>query len=303
MKTRLIFLVLLIVCISCGTNNKPVSEALKEKITGEVKEVVNTFIKGCEEVNFDMALEPFLDSPEFRVLAFGRTYSYKELMDMKPSFNAILNQKCTIVDENYQILNRSTVVYTTNCKWAVNYKDGHSTVEDPEAFMFMLKKIDNGWRVTYYVASYVEKIVKYSEPSKELNQVELMKQFIGSWKGDNSKDTIVLLDMKSYGTGLETYLKCVTKGKIFLEGKQISGYDKNVDKFIMADIIKGMDIMIYSTWFTSKNTCEFVLLKDISNPENATFKKEIEFKSPDMFLYKMIVNNNIVKTDTYTLVK
>ncbi len=48
MKTRLIFLVLLIVCFSCGTNNKPVSDAQKEKIKGEVKEVVNTFFKGVK---------------------------------------------------------------------------------------------------------------------------------------------------------------------------------------------------------------------------------------------------------------
>ena len=56
MKTRLIFLVMLIACFSCGTNNKPVSDAQKEKIKGEVKEVVNTFIKGCEEANSDMVL-------------------------------------------------------------------------------------------------------------------------------------------------------------------------------------------------------------------------------------------------------
>ena len=93
MKTKLIFLVLLIVCFSCGTNNKPVSDAQKEKIKGEVKEVVNTIIKGCEEANFDMALEPFLDSPDFVYIVNGKTFSYKELMDMKPFFNALLNQK------------------------------------------------------------------------------------------------------------------------------------------------------------------------------------------------------------------
>ncbi len=58
MKTRLIFLVLLIICFSCGTNNKPVSDAQKEKIKGEVKEVVNTFIKGAEEANFELTIEP-----------------------------------------------------------------------------------------------------------------------------------------------------------------------------------------------------------------------------------------------------
>jgi hypothetical protein len=55
MKTRLVFLAMLIFCFSCGTNNKPLSDAQKEKIKGEVKVEVNTFFKGCEEVNFDMA--------------------------------------------------------------------------------------------------------------------------------------------------------------------------------------------------------------------------------------------------------
>ena len=57
MKTRLIFLVLLIVSFSCGTNNKPVSDAQKEKIKGEVKEVVNALFKSAEEANFDKAIE------------------------------------------------------------------------------------------------------------------------------------------------------------------------------------------------------------------------------------------------------
>ena len=65
MKTKLIFLVLLIVCFSCGTGNKPLSDAQKEKIQGEVKEVANKFIKGCEELNFDMVIEPLFDSPDF----------------------------------------------------------------------------------------------------------------------------------------------------------------------------------------------------------------------------------------------
>ena len=57
MKTRFILLVLLIVCFSCRTNNKPVSDAQKEKIKAEVKEVVNTYLKGAEEVNTDMLIE------------------------------------------------------------------------------------------------------------------------------------------------------------------------------------------------------------------------------------------------------
>ena len=74
-------MVMLIASISCGTNNKPLSDAQKEKIKGEVKEVVNTFIKGCEELNFDMAVESFLDSPDFDYISNGKTYNYQEVVD------------------------------------------------------------------------------------------------------------------------------------------------------------------------------------------------------------------------------
>ena len=131
MKTRLIFLVMLIACISCGTNNKPVSDAQKEKIKGEIKEVVNTFIKGIEEANADMVMESFLDSPDFVDITNGRTFSYKELMAMKPNFDAIINQKCTIVNEKYTFLDKLTVLYTAETKWSTNYKDGHSSITDP----------------------------------------------------------------------------------------------------------------------------------------------------------------------------
>jgi hypothetical protein len=239
MKTKLIFLIILIACISCGTNNKPVSDAQKEKIKGEVKETVNASIKGAEE-----AIEPFLDSPDFVDLTNGRTFSYKELLATKPNFNSLLNQKCTIVDEKYTFLDKSTVLYTANSKWLLNYKDGHSSISDPEAFILMFKKIDKRWRVIYYVDSYVEKIVKYKEPSKELNQVELMKQFLGSWKCDIAKDTTCFYEGKSYGTGLECNFKYVTKEKMFLEGKQLRGYDKDIDKFIFSGMMKGTDMNV-----------------------------------------------------------
>ena len=67
MKTRLIFLILLIASFSCGTNNKPVSDAQKEKIKGEIKEVMNTITKALEEIDWNAAneMQSFLDSPDF----------------------------------------------------------------------------------------------------------------------------------------------------------------------------------------------------------------------------------------------
>jgi hypothetical protein len=303
MKTLLIFLVLLIGCFSCGTNNKPVSDAQKEKIKGEVKEVVNTFIKGCEEANSDMLLGIYLDSPDFVYTYNGNSFGYKQVAEtMKPVFNTLINQKGTIINENYAVLDNSTVLYTNNSKWLMNFKDGHSILQDPWIVQLLIKKIDNKWKVISGNESGVEQSVP-SESSKGLNQVELIKQFAGTWKAEVGKDTTEFFDAKSYGAGLYADFKYVTKGKIVLEGKQLWGYDKKVDKFIISVVVKGMDMQIAEVRFTSKNICEIIPFSDIFNLRKESYKLESEFKSPDIQLYKTIINNNIIKTDTYTRVK
>jgi hypothetical protein len=302
MKSRLIILVMLIACLSCGTNNKPVSDAQKEKMKGEVKEVVNTFIKGCEEANADKVMEFFLNSPDFIDITNGMTFSYKEMMDMKPNFNAVLNQKCTIINEKYTFLEKATVLYTARTKWSTNYKDGHSSITDPQAFLIIFKKIDNRWRVIYLVDSNVEKNVP-NESSKVLNQVELMKKFTGNWKGEIGKDTTIIGTNTSFGNGMECNSQIVTKGKILNSLKQLFGYDEKNDKFIMEELSKSPSATeICAFWFTSKNTGRMVLFQDISNPENANLKWEIEFTSPDKIIQTALQNNKVIKTVTITRV-
>jgi hypothetical protein len=134
----------------------------------------------------------------------------------------------------------------------------------------------------------------------KLNQAELMKQYVGSWKCDIAKDTTAFWDAKSYGTGLECNYKSVTKEKIVIEGKELYGYDKSVDKCINVALIKGKDIAIYAFWFTSKDKYIELSYSDISNPEKATFKVEGEFKSPDIIVETITVDNKPIRTDTWT---
>src|SRR5664279_251962 len=146
MKTKLIFLFLLVACISCGTNNKPVSDAQKEKIKGEVKTAVDAIFKGCEEANFDKAVESILNSSEFVYTYNGISFGYRQFVDaIKPVFTTMSNQKVTITEEKYSILDNSTVVYSNNCKWLQNFKDGHSILIDPDAMIYIFKKQDSRW--------------------------------------------------------------------------------------------------------------------------------------------------------------
>lgn len=156
MKTRLIFLILLIANFSCTTTNKPVTDAEKDKIKEEIKEVVNSYIKGCVEANWDMIREPFIDSPDFIYIINGYALNYKNAVEMsEPAVASMQNLKFTIVDEKYAILDNSTVLYTLNCTNDVNFKDGHSEVYDPCVLLFIFKKIDTKWGLISFVESSV----------------------------------------------------------------------------------------------------------------------------------------------------
>jgi hypothetical protein len=157
MKTTLLFLVLILINISCRTSNNHVSDANKNKIESEIKEVVNKMYKGNEDVNIDMVVEPFLDSPDFVFLIHGYALSYKQLVDgIRPIYNTLLNQKVTIVNEKYAFLDKTTVLYTTNCKLLENFKDGHSSLNDPTAILYVFRKIEGNWKIIYGAETFVK---------------------------------------------------------------------------------------------------------------------------------------------------
>lgn len=135
----------------------------------------------------------------------------------------------------------------------------------------------------------------------KLDQVELMKQFLGNWQCEYAKDTIQIQRITLFGTAMEVNIQVVTKGKIIASGKQLWGYDKINDKCIGAGIWKSSpEMTLGAFWFTSKNICKTVPYQDISNPEKASVKWEWEIKSPDLAICTYIVNNKVVQVLTYT---
>ena len=133
----------------------------------------------------------------------------------------------------------------------------------------------------------------------KLNQVELMKQFLGTWKSEMVQDTIWTGEGKSFGNGIELYFKGESKGKIVSEMRSLMGYDKKNDKLIEADLMKGSDILVYAVWFNVKNKCIVIPYEYIANPEKAPMKWDVEFKSPDVFIQTMTMNNKIVQVTTF----
>jgi len=126
----------------------------------------------------------------------------------------------------------------------------------------------------------------------KLNQVDLMKKFVGRWKCELGKDTVMISDNIAFGTGLICNSQIIANGKIFNSVKQLYGYDKKTDKFIVAELIESSPVIeICTSWFTSQDTGELAVI----NPDNAPFRFKFVFKNADLIVQTAIQNDNIVK--------
>lgn len=131
----------------------------------------------------------------------------------------------------------------------------------------------------------------------KLNQIELMKQFIGTWESDFGNGTVLTSNNKPFGNGLICTSKIVNNNKTLDTVTQLYGYDKIEDKFIIAELKESSDeIEICSAWFTSKSKGEIV----ITNPENAPYRFTFEFKSPGIILQRAIEDDKMVNEITLT---
>jgi hypothetical protein len=134
----------------------------------------------------------------------------------------------------------------------------------------------------------------------KLNQVELMKKCIGSWKIELPEGEAMIMEVKPFGSAMVGNTKFISKDTAFDSNKYLWGYDKTNDKIVLAEIFDNTpDIEIDILWFTSESTVDGVLQKDITSPENAVIKFKFEFKSLDLIIFKYLKNNNVLTELTF----
>ncbi|MCX6272290.1 MAG: hypothetical protein NTU44_13950 [Bacteroidetes bacterium] len=156
MKTKLLFLALILAIFSCRkTNDDADNSSGQEMIKSQVKEVVTTIFTGCEEVNASMVLESSYNTFDFVYVFNGTTLSYGDFSTaLVTVYDSMANQQIDRITEKYAVLDNSTVLYTTNCTFIQHFRDGHSVTINPAVMMFIFKKTGNRWRWIYAVESY-----------------------------------------------------------------------------------------------------------------------------------------------------
>ena len=100
----------------------------------------------------------------------------------------------------------------TNWKGTMNDK----SFEANQSRIIVMKNVNGSWKfalMAIYNFPMDEKTTSNKNAGQQ-EQIELHKQFIGSWKGEIAKDTTIYWDVKPYGKEMECYFKAITKGKL-----------------------------------------------------------------------------------------
>jgi hypothetical protein len=125
-----------------------------------------------------------------------------------------------------------------------------------------------------------------------LNQVELFKKFVGTWKMDLNNDTSFTFECKPYDKGIDLYLKEEANGKILIEQKGLIEYDSKNDRMIQKNPEVNNQPYPIAMWFTSESLCEAGEVHDNSNPARVSTERKWEFKSSDLLVLSVLVNGN-----------
>lgn len=134
----------------------------------------------------------------------------------------------------------------------------------------------------------------------KLDQMALMKQYLGIWKGEVAKDTVMILNFTPYGKAIEDNYKLITKGKILFSGKEIYGYNQEYDKIIIASLTDySPEIGLGVGWVISKDTGNVVGYQYLSNPEKDNNKVQWILIPPDSAKRIVYQNNKVISVSRF----
>ena len=144
---------------------------------------------------------------------------------------------------------------------------------------------------------------------QDLNQVELMKYYIGTWEAEMGKDSILIWDVKSTpGKGYEHKGYIKIKGEISYYGQGLLGYDWSNQQIVWTHM--------YANGFIVRDIGQFItetrVITERTSPVNEYVSSiiEMDILTPDKYIavHKYRRNSDswddpVIKKEVWTRVK
>jgi hypothetical protein len=128
----------------------------------------------------------------------------------------------------------------------------------------------------------------------KLDQIELMKQALGTWQRDVGKDSIQIAEIQQYRNAFTEDVFLVVNGKKTMVNIWNIGYSSKDDKFKAFSLRPSGNYSTFICSFVSKNKCVGHRVQDF-NPEKVLGKFELIYETPTNFMVNWF-NSEGVKT-------
>ena len=125
-----------------------------------------------------------------------------------------------------------------------------------------------------------------------LNQVELMKQSLGTWQREVGKDSIQIAEIQQYGNAFTENVYLVANGRKSMVNIWALSYSPKEDKFKLFSVRPSGNYSTFVASFISKNKCIADRVQDF-NPEKVLGKIELVYETPTNFTVNWINSDGI----------
>jgi ketosteroid isomerase-like protein len=145
------FTLIILLIVSCETKNRDsLNEQDKERIKSEIRIVFEQMIHNSEVGNFEEAIQPFADIPDFISISSGDISDYDKFYKSNKAFFEILDHQ--LFNETaamYTFIDKETLIVTYGATATAYLKDSQQFKADPLAITWIFKKMDDSWKVIY----------------------------------------------------------------------------------------------------------------------------------------------------------
>jgi hypothetical protein len=139
---------------------------------------------------------------------------------------------------------------------------------------------------------FVSNLIQAQTTLKQLDQLKLMEQFLGTWQQDVGKDTVFMWEFQKYGKAIFANTYNIIKSQKIPFSILCYGFDKELNKF------KGYSLSSdgsYGTWiasFTSQSVYHVEAVQNL-NPDIIYQKFDCVFENPNQWSMTTFNQNGV----------
>ena len=122
-----------------------------EGVKKEIKVICDQMLAAVNKLDLDVFFKDFSNSPEFLFVGTdGKSFDFQSYVEMSKEYIKPLSASSFILNKtDFRVLSNDLMLNIMNGTWDLTLPDGNHVIFDTYTITYLLKKIDNQWKVIF----------------------------------------------------------------------------------------------------------------------------------------------------------